>query len=184
MPVKLLRTHFGAFEEDRLRHRRRPIGPHLQVPQQAGHAALDPRDRLVVGLRHAAGLDSQRRLAAGHAGVRKVDGGFRVERPLPIDDDAVHAKGEGHLASRFRDIRATGGDPVPIRPQRFVSIATVKVDNMRGALDHLTRDDIGDSLRQRAISAPREDAIEILAVRRGVVDRARRDTTACSRRGP
>ena len=55
---------------------------------------------------------------------------------------------------------ATFGSPVVIQyavgPQRFVAVAAMQVDDVRGARDDLARDDVRDALRQRAVGFARE----------------------------
>jgi len=83
---------------------------------------------------------------------------------FPIDDDAVHAEGERHLFAPLGDLRAAGGDPVEVRPQRFVAVTAVQVHDMRSAFDHLSRDDVRDPLGERAVCLAGEHAIQVLVV--------------------
>ena len=93
------------------------------------------------------------------------------ERPkltvrLLLWDYSVLYANERELFPRGGDVRRSGRDPVRVRTQRFVPVATVQVDDMRGPLDDVAGQDERDAFGERSLGFARKHPIEVLAVGR------------------
>ena len=174
-----------CVDPHRRRDRRRAVVAHAQMPQHAGDAALDERDRCP---RPTAPRPPVSVVIAGLPRViavfDKIHRRCRIGRPLVVDDDAIEAEGERQRAARVGHCRIAGRDPVRVRPQRLVAVAAVQVEHVRRARDDLAREHVARCART-ACRPPCRETRDSGSGRRSASSKSSgRGTTACWRRGP
>ena len=163
-PVVIGRNRDDAFEPHRILDGDGARRRHLQVT----HHVLDARDqhRHVLGVDRTGspGLGGERRLTARGRGVLQVTRLARILRTIGGDDDVIQAEGEHHAARKVVLLLTAGHRPVAVRPQVFIEVAAVQVDQVIAFLYNLFRDHVRRALGLRPAHGARIEPIHALVV--------------------
>src|SRR4029079_4973733 len=91
-------------------------------------------------------LSRDRRFATRSRSVFKIARSLRILRPFRRDNDMVQTKGDQHLARNLILLLISGFGPITVRPQTFVQVAAVKVDQVIALLNNLFGNQVRSAL--------------------------------------